>query len=88
MGIHLRVQRNGADIPEWDWARYAGDREFCELSLPQQQHPSASHEDWIWRPIEFDLWRQAASQLPNPERFALLLDLLEADSDLWIAVSI
>lgn len=44
MGIHLRVQRNGANIPEWGWARYAGDREFCELSLPQRQHPSAARE--------------------------------------------
>lgn len=96
MGVHIQVQTaDGKDHPDWDWVRYAGDREFADWTagLPTQNlkpPPSswADDIDYAYRPVDFPAWLAALpADRPNPDRFPALLRLLEANPDLWIRLS-
>ena len=89
MGIHLCCQTlDYKDHPDWDWIRYAGDRDFVSMlsELPKTLH--GSDNDFM-RPTDFKVWREAVAKKvwPNPGRIERLLNLLEADTGYFIYVS-
>ena len=90
MGINLCLQTlNATDHPMWDWSRYSGDREFAALASKLPSIRSDRDRNYI-RPTDFSAWRTAVekAQLPNPGRHEQLLDLLQADENYWIYVSV
>lgn len=90
MGLNICViDRNAKDVPDWDWIRYAGDRDFPGVV---GDLPTVSNEklyDGAFRPVDFPAWRERVSgrEWPNPGRFERLLDLLEANPDWWVYYS-
>lgn len=77
MGIHICVYGpDGGDHPDWDWIRYAGDRDFPSVisGLPAKELYGR-----VFRPADFKIWREAIAKVdwPNPGRFEGLMDLLE-----------
>jgi hypothetical protein len=95
VGLNIYVMRSDhrGDHPRWDWLRYAGDREFATLAstLPRvTKGPDGWGDDWVFvRPASFEVWRKAVgnSELPNPDRYFELLDVLEREPDYWIYFS-
>lgn len=92
MGIHISLYNaEGKQHPDWDWVRHAGDRDFPSWTadLPRQEgDPRNCLLEDTFRPLQIDLWRAV---LPpdrvNPDRFPLMLDLLEADEQWWVSFS-
>lgn len=76
----------------FDDCRYAGDRELAAYieHLPGEWIPIGDPHDCerIWRPTDFAIFRQHAWFDRNEERWAQLADILEADPDLGIFLSI
>jgi hypothetical protein len=94
MGINICVvNRRHQEHPDWDWIRYAGDREFAAMvgDLPKQEENWSSHPDFDWhmRPADFAAWRKAIAdrEWPNPGRLEGLIDLLEREPDYWLYFS-
>ena len=90
MGINLCLKTlEGIDHPDWDWIRYAGDREFVDLMRSLPSVKSGRYDDEFIRPTDFTAWRTAvgAANLQNEGRHARLLDLLEADPHYWLFVN-
>lgn len=95
MGLNISVMKpdHSGDHPDWDWLRYAGDREFGKMvfDLPHiTKGPNGYGDDWQYiRPADFTAWREAIAKVewPNPGRFEGLLDILEREPDYWIYLS-
>lgn len=95
MGLNICVMRSDhtGDHPQWDRARYAGDREFAALAvtLPRiTKGPYGYGDDWIFiRPADFAAWRNAVAgvEWPCEGRYSELLDILEREPDYWIYFS-
>ena len=89
MGIHISLvhRYNLDEHPEWDFTRYQGDREFVNLEYKLAVKTIKDGE--YWRPLFFNTWREKIKELPYPERFNQLLDILEKDEreDWWIYIS-
>jgi hypothetical protein len=90
MGLNISLYRRplGGKMVEdsaWDSAKLAGDRDFPAVlySVPYKEHPE---DDELKRPTDIPACRAAiaARSWPNPGRFERMMDLLEADPDLWI----
>ena len=84
----------GSIHPEWDDMKYGGDREAARLmnSLPIEECDLATIDvdrgiNVFYRPTDFAAWRAADWPAVNPDRWRLLIDLLEADPDYWIYLS-
>lgn len=95
MGINIIVADGYTEHPEWDDARYAGDRDIAVLvaTLPHESRTRKGTLDFEgereYRPSDFTAWRIAAAdrEWPNPGRFEHLIDLLENDPEFWIYLS-
>lgn len=92
MGINIYLEWElGRNHPDWDEARYAGDRDFSGWmsGLPRvRRNEDPYAEDWGYRPLEIERWRAALpADRPNPERFIKMFDLLEAEPGLWVIES-
>lgn len=100
--ICLRDER-GTSEPEkrlaWDWGRMGGDREFSSLvdSWPHR-HKRLDYEKWgdvptdLYRPLTANSWRSEIKALmsddgPLFERHLEIVDLLEANPDVWLYFS-
>jgi hypothetical protein len=94
MGVNIYVYNSeGKECSQWDWIRYAGDRDFmamfCDLpSVRKDTLPFPDIEPY-YRPSDFAVWRDAIAsrEWPNPGRFEYLVDLLETNPDLWVYFS-
>jgi len=94
MGIHIHaVHCDGRDLSfeQWDWVRHAGDREFLNWMRDLPRIYPINMEvisNEVFRPVDIPRWRAALPpDRDNPERFPHMLDLLEANPDLWISIS-
>lgn len=94
MGINICVVKAPSFVdehPEWDWFRYAGDRDIPKLfSVLPTDEKFVGEDSWYYRPSDFEAWRAHIRDNPptcNEERLPKLLDLLERDADYWIYVS-
>lgn len=94
MGLNILLyDAGGKEVPEWDWIRYAGDRDFAKLAgtLPHESRNRCTPPDieWEYRPSDFVAWRAAvaAQEWPNPGRYEHLLDLMEQRPDTWLYFS-
>lgn len=94
MGININIRTiAGADHPDWDWQRRAGDRQF-----PTWFHQLET-EDWtpkefpwgddliLYRPKDFSAFREAASHAEQPERWIKAAQILEENPDYWFYLS-
>lgn len=96
MGINIcMVDGAGDRVPEWDWIRYAGDRDFPQVvsGLEIEQAPASlcvRVDDYLFRPKSISAWRARIAEVdwPNPGRFEHMLDLLEADPNRWLYYSL
>jgi hypothetical protein len=88
MGLNISLYKGYAEHPEWDSARFAGDRDFATLmgGLPCEMKRESIDADPVFRPSDFARWREAIAsrEWPNPGRFEHMMDLLERDADYWI----
>jgi hypothetical protein len=92
MGVNLILEkRDGTGSPpEWEWLRYAGDREFAEIlsKMPTRNDYDERFNEWWWQFTDHDA---AIAMLPpdrpNPERLPHLINLMRARPDLWLRVS-
>lgn len=93
MGLNILLTTlDGRDHPEWDWSKMAGDREAtaliaqlpCEVVNPLPPPDYEPH----YRPTDFAAWRAATWPGVNPERWPLMIDLLERDAEFHLYFSI
>lgn len=98
MGLNITLYRKGSadSLAGWDDAKLAGDKDFASLvaglpsSVKIEESWAAPHDfDWHVRPADFAAWRAAIAsrEWPNPGRYEHLMDLLEANPDLYIYFS-
>lgn len=95
MSLHISLVTKDLkhDHPTWNDNKMAGDKFISVLliALPCEHH-KCDDETIISRPADFLKWREKLAMLPkdrsNPERFPQMLDLLEADPDYWIYISV
>lgn len=79
-----------ADHHGWDSSRHDGDRDILTFVdvLPHQIRRAASDpwvdDAWWMRPTDFEAWRSAVNDAPDPDRFKEMLGFLEQNPDLWI----
>lgn len=100
MGINICIEKlDGTEHPDWDCARYVGDRDFMEWmrGLPYTRAgkvPTGEHDDlddnWhYFRPDDIDAWE---ARLPqdrcNPDRFLTMFKILRENPDYWIYLSL
>lgn len=90
MGLNIYLcDKAGAHVQHeaWDAAKHAGDREFWDFAslMPRTEHERVE-ESPVIEPHIFWSWREclAASDVPQKERFVLLLDILEANPGLCV----
>lgn len=88
MGINISLYKGNREHPDWDSARYSGDRDFAGMldKLPHVRRGDEFEGEYLYRPSDFAAWRReiAARDWPNPGRFERMVDLLEQDPDYWI----
>jgi hypothetical protein len=86
MGIHVSVcDRQGRDIPAWDWERMAGDRELVNLVYASDTiEVEAAGGYRLCRPASTEAMRLQIDGWPNPDRLKLLCDMLDENPDYWI----
>lgn len=99
MGTYIGFSKGGKDFRhELAWHKWSATRDFLALmtSLPIEEPPNKPRgwdcyllgEDHRWRPTDFPAWREAVAKLEcNVEIFTEMLDLVEADPELWFDVS-
>lgn len=92
MGIQISLYNAaGEEHPEWDRLRHSGDRDFFGWTEGLPQVDGDATNAWLdgaFRPADFPRWLAALpADRPNPDRFPLMLRLLEADDQWWISVS-
>ena len=85
MKITLRHGIDGTVHPWWT-ARTGDDREFIRkvASLPRQY---ANNNPWspIFRPLNLAMWRYTVRSLRfDTEHYNFMLDLVEADANVWV----
>lgn len=90
LNISIQVPETYAEHPDWDSARYAGDREFWEtfkeIEFDQREADGFPWEDdRVWyRPKDFPAFRSAATASESPKRWQHAADLLEASAVHWL----
>lgn len=87
MGIHISVvDKNGSDVPGWDWIRQPHDREFPDL-INWEQVTEASGGLSSFRPLNIPELREKidATDWENKSRYHKLLDFVERGE--WIHFS-
>ena len=88
MGINLLlVDKDGNEVPEWDWCRYAGDREFIDLRKTLKTIEREVDEEILWRPANPLKWMFSVLQPPFQRRHRKLLQWLSNHPELWLRVS-
>ena len=82
------------DWSVWDGCRHVGDHFFCSNHPEAVYNKEADSEDIEYRPKDFAEWRDFVNQaneedIPaiNKPRLLALLDILEANENLWISPS-
>lgn len=86
MGIHVSVcDRQGRDVPEWDWGRMAGDRDLPSLIYAAETVELEAKGGYhLCRPSSTEHMRLKIGGWPNPERLELLCNLLDENPHYWI----
>ncbi len=94
MGVNVCLQTlTGEDHSEWDDGRYSGDERLVYIlgDLDMEVHvvdPGYDRGNYRYsRPRDFAAFRAANWPDVNEERWKLLADLLERDSEYWIYFS-
>lgn len=94
MGVHICLidSISFADHPDWDYIRYAGDREFASLLFALPTVDIEAEDVPLMRPADnggLFVWRQAiaAYPWPNPGRFEYLCALLAKHPNYWVHLS-
>lgn len=85
--LYLRKLTSFDDFPGWEERGNAGAKEMIRSDLPREYARNADG-DRLCRPTDFSAWRKfIVDQEFNAENWLAMLDVLEANSDVWIAVS-
>ena len=95
MGFNIFISTlDYKDHPQWDSLRYVGDRDVPKIlsaierdEIPQTEALMSGYVPLFERPKDFAAARALTWPEENPERWKLLLDILEADPEYWISYS-
>lgn len=98
MGLNICLARRTlsgtfehSDPTDWDWTRYARDREFSSEVLTNDNITESRFngaDQWYYRPKDVAAWKEWDARQPfNNGRWAGLADILERDPELWVYVS-
>lgn len=98
MGVNVTLEKlDGTKHPDWDDARYSGDRELVTIMAENGgilQHPAPDDfNPWIddtmhFRPADFDALARAPWPDFNQERWAQFQRILRDEPDYWVYVSV
>jgi hypothetical protein len=92
--LGLRDLKSGDEHPDFPVDKIGNTRTFADLIGPCAFHmlvlrqgswPDA--DDYVVRPTDFACWRAAVAKFENPSRELAMLDVMEANPNLWIEVS-
>lgn len=92
MGVHIILRSAaGEEHAGWDSCRMGGDRDFVSLANSLDKIAAADASGWLedaFRPDRFDVWEASVrEEFAEPDRYLLLLALLEADPSFWVYFS-
>ena len=86
MGIHICIQNNGVDHPDWDYIRRGHDSDFPGLIDWRNVTWHPEYEGF--RPKNIPLLRKRIlkTNWDDKNRYLTLLDIIEKDPDYWIHI--
>lgn len=88
MGCYVGLRKDGKEVPELGVDKWAEARRFAGLEPRIEQPRRYPEDDPLFRPADFAAWRAQVAQFEHSAvLFARMLDVLEADPDVWIEVS-
>jgi hypothetical protein len=96
VGVNLILETlTGERHPDWDPFINGGHKQFAREVLHTLPLVTDRKGENPWvedivdrhRPADFAAWRAAVADLPNPELFAKMIDIMQRDEKYWLYVS-
>lgn len=96
MGLNIYIVKADGqmkDHPDWDSSRWGGDRQLPSLwdwdnLKPDRELEWGDGDFQIFRPIDFAKFRATDWPKVNPDRWALMCDILEQNPEYGIYISV
>ena len=83
MGLHISILKNWKEHPDWDTVRQGNDEDFYRMIGNENEF-----REW-YRPKDFTVIRNKihATNWENKDRYLKLLNILEADKEYEVHIS-